>query len=98
MGRYRDPVVNQPIDTRRRGQLYIGSAALAWSIAGAMQRGLKIDTATQASGRAFFAFLALSVVVTYEARRYRCDSGHRAHGCGDGNLSGRSLGQFHNRA
>ena len=56
-------------DTRRRGQLYIASAALAWSIAGAMQRGLKIDTATQASGRAFFAFLALAGVVAFESRR-----------------------------
>jgi drug/metabolite transporter (DMT)-like permease len=61
--------VTQPNETRRRGQLYIASAALAWSIAGAMQRGLKIDTATQASGRAFFAFLALSAVVSYESRR-----------------------------
>ena len=61
--------MNQHLETRRRGQLYIGSAALAWSIAGAMQRGLKINTATQASGRAFFAFLALSAVVSYESKR-----------------------------
>lgn len=63
------PAVNPSTDMRRRGQLYIVSAAVAWSIAGAMQRGLKIDTPTQASGRAFFAFLALAGVVGYESRR-----------------------------
>ena len=61
--------VNQPVPDRLRGQLYIASAATAWSIAGVMQRGLKIDTPTQASGRAFFAFLALAVVCGYEAQR-----------------------------
>ena len=34
-----------------------------------MQRGLHIDTPTQASGRAFFAFLALGVVCSYESHR-----------------------------
>jgi drug/metabolite transporter (DMT)-like permease len=65
----RCPTVNQPVTARRRGQLYIAAAAVAWSIAGVMQRGLTTDTPTQASGRAFFAFLALSVVCGYEARR-----------------------------
>jgi drug/metabolite transporter (DMT)-like permease len=63
------PIVTSPAQIRRRGQLYIGSAAFAWSIAGVMQRGLHIDTATQASGRAFFALLALTAVCTYEAKR-----------------------------
>jgi drug/metabolite transporter (DMT)-like permease len=62
-------VVNQPVPARLRGQLYIAAAATAWSIAGVMQRGLKIDTPTQASGRAFFAFLALATVCGYEAQR-----------------------------
>ena len=34
-----------------------------------MQRGLRVGTATQASGRAFFAFAALSLVCVFEARR-----------------------------
>ncbi len=54
---------------RRRGQLYIVVAAVAWSIAGVMQRGLTVDTPTQAAGRAFFAFVALSGVCVFEARR-----------------------------
>jgi drug/metabolite transporter (DMT)-like permease len=44
---------------RRRGQLYIALAALAWSTAGVLQRGLTIDTTTQLAGRALFAFVAL---------------------------------------
>jgi drug/metabolite transporter (DMT)-like permease len=43
----------------RRGQLYIVIAAIAWSSAGLLQRALSVDTATQAAGRACFAFLAL---------------------------------------
>jgi drug/metabolite transporter (DMT)-like permease len=44
---------------RRRGQLFVALAALAWSTAGLLQRGLSIDTTTQLAGRALFAFLAL---------------------------------------
>ena len=44
---------------RRRGQIFIALAALAWSTAGVLQRGLSIDTTTQLAGRALFAFLAL---------------------------------------
>jgi drug/metabolite transporter (DMT)-like permease len=53
--------VAAPEDTshRRRGQLYIALAALAWSTAGVLQRGLTIDTTTQLAGRALFAFVAL---------------------------------------
>lgn len=48
---------------RRRGQIFIALAALAWSTAGVMQRGLDIDTTTQLAGRALFAFLALLAFV-----------------------------------
>jgi drug/metabolite transporter (DMT)-like permease len=44
---------------RRRGQLFVALAALAWSTAGLLQRALSIDTTTQLAGRALFAFLAL---------------------------------------
>ena len=49
--------------SRRRGQLFITLAALAWSSAGVLQRELTVDTATQLAGRAFFAFLFLAAVV-----------------------------------
>jgi drug/metabolite transporter (DMT)-like permease len=61
--------VSQPANLRRRGQLYVTAAAVAWSIAGVLQRGLTVDVATQASGRSFFAFLALCGVCVFEARR-----------------------------
>jgi drug/metabolite transporter (DMT)-like permease len=48
---------------RRRGQLFIALAAIAWSTAGLLQRELSVDTATQLAGRAFFAFLALLAFV-----------------------------------
>lgn len=44
---------------RRRGQIFIALAALAWSTAGVLQRGLEVGTTTQLAGRALFAFLAL---------------------------------------
>jgi drug/metabolite transporter (DMT)-like permease len=44
---------------RRRGQVYIALAALAWSSAGVLQRELSVGTATQVAGRACFAILAL---------------------------------------
>jgi drug/metabolite transporter (DMT)-like permease len=44
----------------RRGQIFIALAALAWSTAGVLQRGLSIDTMTQLAGRALFAFVALA--------------------------------------
>jgi drug/metabolite transporter (DMT)-like permease len=47
----------------------IAFAATAWSLAGVLQRGLKMDTPTQASGRAFFATVALGLVCVFEARR-----------------------------
>lgn len=44
----------------RRGQVFVALAALAWSTAGVLQRGLEIDTTTQLAGRALFAFVALA--------------------------------------
>jgi RarD protein len=56
---------------RRRGQLFMAFASVAWSIAGVMQRGLHITTATQMAGRAFFAWISLTLVSLFEARRTR---------------------------
>ena len=53
---------------RRRGQLFIVLAAIAWSTAGVMQRELTVDTATQLMGRAFFAALALAAFVVVLSR------------------------------
>jgi drug/metabolite transporter (DMT)-like permease len=56
-------------DLHRRGQLFVAFAAVAWSFAGVLQRGLKLDIATQAASRSGVAFLAMVVVVLIEARR-----------------------------
>jgi drug/metabolite transporter (DMT)-like permease len=53
---------------RRRGQVYVALAALAWSSAGVLQRELSVGTATQVAGRAFFAVLALLVFVSFSER------------------------------
>ena len=53
---------------RRRGQAYIALAALAWSSAGVLQRELSVGTATQVTGRAFFATLALLLFVAVFGR------------------------------
>jgi drug/metabolite transporter (DMT)-like permease len=57
----------------RRGRTYVALAALAWSSAGVLQRGLSVDVATQVAGRAFFAVLALLgyVVVVERGRPLR---------------------------
>jgi drug/metabolite transporter (DMT)-like permease len=44
---------------RRRGQIYVALAAIAWSTAGVLQRQLTVDTPTQVFGRAAFAGVAL---------------------------------------
>ena len=44
---------------RRRGQIYVALAAVAWSTAGVLQRQLTLDTPTQVFGRAAFAGAAL---------------------------------------
>ena len=53
---------------RRRGQLYVALAALAWSTAGILQRELTVDTATQVTGRAFVATFALFGFVALQER------------------------------
>jgi drug/metabolite transporter (DMT)-like permease len=53
---------------RRRGQIYVALAAVAWSTAGVLQRQLTLDTPTQIFGRAAFAGAALLVYVAFVAR------------------------------
>jgi drug/metabolite transporter (DMT)-like permease len=53
---------------RRRGQLYIALAAVAWSSAGLLQRDLTVDTTTQLAGRALFAMIALAGFVLLTSR------------------------------
>src|SRR4051812_50161263 len=53
---------------RRRGQLFVVLAAIAWSTAGVLQRELSVDTATQLAGRAAFAAVALAVFVVFMSR------------------------------
>lgn len=53
---------------RRRGELLVAAAAVAWSSAGVLQRELPVDTATQVAGRALFAALALGAYVTVSSR------------------------------
>ncbi len=48
------------MDQRRRGQLFVALAAVAWSTAGVLQRELTVDTATQLAGRAVFAFVFIA--------------------------------------
>jgi drug/metabolite transporter (DMT)-like permease len=53
---------------QRRGQIYVALAAIAWSTAGVLQRQLTLDTATQVSGRAAFAGVALLAYVAVVER------------------------------
>ena len=53
---------------RRRGQIYVALAAVAWSTAGVLQRQLTLDTPTQVAGRAAFAGAALLVYVAVVER------------------------------
>lgn len=53
---------------RRRGQIYVALAAIAWSTAGVLQRQLTLDTPTQVMGRAAFAAAALFVFVAVAER------------------------------
>jgi len=54
--------------SRRRGQLFVVLAALAWSSAGVLQRELSVGTTTQLAGRALFAFVALAGFVAVSNR------------------------------
>jgi drug/metabolite transporter (DMT)-like permease len=47
------------VGSRRRGQVFVALAALAWSTAGVLQRELSVGTATQVAGRALVAAFAL---------------------------------------
>jgi len=55
---------------QRRGRLFVGLAAIAWSTAGLLQRELTIDVPTQLAGRAFFAGLGVGgyIVVSQRGR------------------------------
>jgi drug/metabolite transporter (DMT)-like permease len=53
---------------RRRGQLYVALAAVAWSTAGVMQRQLTVGTTTQVPARAAFAAVALLAYVAVADR------------------------------
>jgi drug/metabolite transporter (DMT)-like permease len=59
---------------RRRGQLAIAGSAIAWSTAGALQRELSVDTATQMAGRAGVAAVALSLLAVWQAPGRLVDS------------------------
>ena len=56
------------VERRRRGQLFVALAAVAWSTAGVLQRELTVDTATQLAGRALFAFLFIGGFVAVVSR------------------------------
>jgi drug/metabolite transporter (DMT)-like permease len=53
---------------RRRGQLFVALAAVAWSSAGVLQRELSVGTTTQLAGRALFAGIALAGFVAVSNR------------------------------
>jgi drug/metabolite transporter (DMT)-like permease len=61
-------MVRQEASLRRRGQIYVALAAVAWSTAGVLQRQLTLDTSTQVFGRAAFAGAALLVYVAIVER------------------------------
>jgi drug/metabolite transporter (DMT)-like permease len=82
------PRATDDAHARRRGQLFVALAALAWSTAGLLQRALSIDTTTQLAGRALFAFAALLGFValfsrgrTVEAFRTMGRAGLAVAGC-----------------
>ena len=56
------------LGSRRRGQVFVALAALAWSSAGVLQRELSVGTATQVAGRALVAALALFAFVSLSNR------------------------------
>jgi drug/metabolite transporter (DMT)-like permease len=62
------------VDYRRRGQLFVALAAVAWSTAGVLQRELAVDTATQLAGRAFFALLFIGGFVWFVNRGRTVDA------------------------
>ena len=61
-------VAHEASRLRRRGQIYVALAAVAWSTAGVLQRQLTLGTSTQVFGRAAFAGTALLVYVAVVER------------------------------
>jgi drug/metabolite transporter (DMT)-like permease len=61
-------LVKEEAGRRRRGQIYVALAAVAWSTAGVLQRQLTLDTSTQVFGRAAFAGAALLAYVAIVER------------------------------
>jgi drug/metabolite transporter (DMT)-like permease len=61
-------VASEDRSVRRRGQLFVALAALAWSSAGVLQRELSVGTTTQLAGRALFACIALAGFVAVSNR------------------------------
>ena len=61
-------VALESLSVRRRGQVYVALAALAWSSAGVLQRELSVGTATQVAGRALVAAVALLAFVATSER------------------------------
>src|ERR1700751_805871 len=80
----------------RRGRTYVALAALAWSSAGVLQRGLTVDVATQVAGRAFFAVLALLgyVLAVQRGRPLRGFVAIGRHGLAIAGLMAISSGSF----
>jgi drug/metabolite transporter (DMT)-like permease len=62
------PIVNDGTSLRRRGQLFVALAAVAWSTAGVLQRQLSVGTSTQLAWRAVFAAIALAGFVAIRNR------------------------------
>src|SRR5690349_6657112 len=52
----------------RRGRVFVGLAAIAWSTAGILQRELSVDVPTQLAGRAFFAVVGLLAYIAVAER------------------------------
>ena len=65
--------------SRVLGSVYVTLAAMAWSLAGILQRQLRLDLVSQIAGRAAFAILALFVLVAV-AERGRVVTAFRAIG------------------
>jgi drug/metabolite transporter (DMT)-like permease len=62
------PVTATSPGARPLGTAYIALAALAWSLAGILQRQLHLNLASQLTGRAAFAFLAILTFVAIAER------------------------------
>lgn len=61
-------------EARLKGRLSVALAAVAWSSAGVVQRGLSVDPATQVAGRSAFACLAIFGFVAVAERGHAIDA------------------------